>query len=53
MKTVKPIATSSKPFIEQIPAKDRQNIRDLECVFDAKVTITWTNEGWRYEVKFP
>ena len=47
---MKQIATSAKPFMEQIPARDRQIIRDLECVFDMKVTIHWTNEGWRYDV---
>jgi len=49
---VNEIATSAKPFIDQIPKKDRQAIQDLECVFNAKVKISWTNEGWHYEVKF-
>ena len=44
------IATSNRPFIEQIPAPDRARIKELESIWGIKTIIHWTTQGWRYEV---
>ena len=45
-------ATSSKPFIEQIPERDRQNLNWLASR-GYKRSILWTRKGWRYSLNKP
>jgi hypothetical protein len=46
------IATSARPFIEQIPKKDRAAVEFLR-ERGGEVLIRWTNEDWRYDVTLP
>jgi hypothetical protein len=40
----------TQPFITVIPAKDRAAIKHL-ALYDIKVSIRWTSDGWRYDVE--
>jgi hypothetical protein len=46
------IANSSKPFIDQIPKRDRKYLKHLKAVYDIDADILWTSKGWRYRMHF-
>jgi hypothetical protein len=39
-------------LISQVPRRDFEAIRFLEAR-GILVTVLWTNNGWRYQVRFP
>ena len=45
------VRNSTRPFLDQIPKRDRKTLLYLKSIYDITFTIRWTDQGWRYDLE--